>query len=71
MGFLIVDSRLTYHGVLGRPTLKDLGVVTSIHHLCMEVLNEQGITTIRGDQKRVRKCYLNLIRKVKPRDLMW
>lgn len=32
MEFLIVDSRPAYHGVLGRLAMKDLGVVTSIHH---------------------------------------
>ncbi|KAL2513393.1 Uncharacterized protein Adt_18993 [Abeliophyllum distichum] len=29
--FLVVDTRFTYHGVLGRPVLKDLQTVTSIH----------------------------------------
>lgn len=68
MEFLIIDSRLTYHGVLGRPTLKDLGAITFIYHLCMKFLTEQGITMVKDDQRGARKCYLNLIRKAKPKD---
>lgn len=33
MELLIVDSRLAYHGVLGRPALKELRTITSIYHL--------------------------------------
>lgn len=43
MEFVIVDNRLAYHGVLGRPDLKDLGVVTSIYHLFMKFSTKQGI----------------------------
>lgn len=36
MKFIVVDSRPTYHRVLGRPTLKELWAITSIHHLCIK-----------------------------------
>lgn len=36
MEFLMVDHRFAYHGVLGRPALKELWAVTSIHHLRMK-----------------------------------
>ncbi|KAL2471878.1 Uncharacterized protein Adt_40014 [Abeliophyllum distichum] len=39
MKFLVVDRRSTYHGVIGRPALKELCVVTSVHHLCMKFLH--------------------------------
>ncbi|CAI9762902.1 unnamed protein product [Fraxinus pennsylvanica] len=50
MEFLVVDRRCAYHGVLGRPALKELWAVTSIYHLCMKLPMERGIATIRGDQ---------------------
>lgn len=49
--FLIVDSRSTYHGVLGRPALKELGAVTSILHLCMMLPTENEVITVKGDQR--------------------
>lgn len=69
MEVLIVDSRSAYHGVLGRSALKELGVVTSIHHLCMKFLTKNGMATKKGDQRRSRECYLSSIKKVKPRDV--
>lgn len=36
MEFMVVDNRSTYHGVLGRPILKDLEAVTSIDYLYMK-----------------------------------
>ncbi|XP_022846306.1 uncharacterized protein LOC111369054 [Olea europaea var. sylvestris] len=68
-GFLIVDSRSAYHGVLGRPALKELGAVISIYQLCMKFPTENGVTTVRGDQKGSRECYLSSIKKVEPRDI--
>ncbi|KAL2542883.1 Ribonuclease H [Abeliophyllum distichum] len=46
MEFLVVDRRSAYHGVLGRPVLKELWAVTSIHHLCMKFPTEGGIATV-------------------------
>lgn len=40
--FLIVDNRSAYHGMLRRLVLKDLGAVTSIHHLRMKFSTEHG-----------------------------
>ncbi|KAL2455889.1 Uncharacterized protein Adt_47060 [Abeliophyllum distichum] len=60
MEFLVVDRRSAYHGVLGRPALKELWAVTSIHHLCMKFPTEGGIATVRGNQpegsKMLQKC---------------
>ncbi|KAL2533422.1 Ribonuclease H [Abeliophyllum distichum] len=60
MEFLVVDRRSAYHGVLGRPTLKELWAVTSIHHLCMKFSTEGGIATVRGQPTRssemLQKC---------------
>lgn len=67
MEFLVVDRRSAYHGVLGRPALKELFVVTSIHYLYMKFPTEQGIATVRGDQMGSRECYLSSLRKAEPR----
>ncbi|XP_022858151.1 uncharacterized protein LOC111379057 [Olea europaea var. sylvestris] len=69
MEFLIVDSRSAYHGILGRPVVKELGAVTSIHHLCMKFSMKNGVATVRGDQRGSRECYLSSIKKVEPRDV--
>ncbi|XP_022891925.1 uncharacterized protein LOC111406782 [Olea europaea var. sylvestris] len=67
MKFLVVDHKLAYYRVLGRPALKDFWVVTSIHYLCMKFPTEHGIATVRGDQMGTRVCYLNFLRKFEPR----
>ncbi|KAL2503713.1 Reverse transcriptase domain-containing protein [Abeliophyllum distichum] len=69
MKFLVVDRRSAYHGVLGRPALKELWTVTSIHHLCMKFSTEGGITTIRGNQPEARKCYRNVLRKAEKKEM--
>ncbi|KAL2479828.1 Uncharacterized protein Adt_32794 [Abeliophyllum distichum] len=67
MEFLIVDTRSSYHGVLGRPALKDLQAVTSIHHLAMKFLTSGGVAKIRNNQTEARACYMNALRKVAKR----
>ncbi|KAL2497049.1 Uncharacterized protein Adt_22599 [Abeliophyllum distichum] len=69
MEFLVVDRRSAYHGVLGRPALKELWAVTSIHHLYMKFPTEGGIATIRGNQPEARKCYRNALRKAKKKEM--
>lgn len=32
--YLIMDSKSSYNGILGRPALKQLEAITSIYHLC-------------------------------------
>ncbi|KAL2497592.1 Uncharacterized protein Adt_23142 [Abeliophyllum distichum] len=44
MEFLVVDTRSACHGVLGRPTIKDLQAVTSIHHLVAKY--EEGTSVV-------------------------
>ncbi|KAL2526730.1 Uncharacterized protein Adt_11784 [Abeliophyllum distichum] len=68
MEFLIVDTRFTYHGVLGRPALKDLQAVTSIHHLAMKFSTPRGVAKVHGNQTEARACYMNALRKVGKRE---
>ena len=41
--FLVVDCPSAFNVILGRLTLKDLGVVTSIHHLLMKFPTPNGV----------------------------
>ncbi|KAL2505512.1 Reverse transcriptase domain-containing protein [Abeliophyllum distichum] len=50
MKFMIVDTRSAYHGVLGRPALKDLQAITSIHHLAMKFPTPEGVSRVRRNQ---------------------
>ncbi|KAL2517165.1 Uncharacterized protein Adt_13412 [Abeliophyllum distichum] len=67
MKFLIVDTRSAYHGVLGRPALKDLQAVTSIHHLAMKC-PMPGVAKVCKNQTEARACYMNALRKVAKRE---
>ena len=55
--FNIVDTRLAYNGVVGRPILWKLEVVTSIRHLVMKILVLGKIITIKGGQEVAKQCY--------------
>ena len=41
--FFVVDYPSAFNAVLGRPTLKELRAVTSIHHLLMKFLTPNGV----------------------------
>ncbi|XP_022899349.1 uncharacterized protein LOC111412653 [Olea europaea var. sylvestris] len=67
MKFLVIDHRSAYHGALGRPVLKDLWAITSIHYLCMKFPTKHRIATVRGDQMGSRACYLSSLQKSEAR----
>ena len=46
--FLVVKCPSAFNRVLGRPLLKDLKVVTSIHYLTMKFLTAVGIGQVQG-----------------------
>ena len=48
--FLVVDFPLAINGLIGRPLLKALKVVTSIYHLTMKFSTVEGIGHVRGSQ---------------------
>ena len=55
--FLVVKCLLAFNGVLGRPILKALKVVTSIYCLTMKFLTAARIGQVRGRQCDSRECY--------------
>ncbi|KAL2541913.1 Uncharacterized protein Adt_02891 [Abeliophyllum distichum] len=64
MEFLLVDTHSAYHGVFSRPVLKDLEVVTSIHHLAMKFSTPGGVAKVRNNQTKAMACYINALQKV-------
>ena len=58
--------------MLKRPVLKELRVITSIHHLLMKFLMPNGIGQVCGCQSEARECYnrsLGTAEKDKNREL--
>ena len=47
--FLGIDQPLAFIVVLGRPFLRELRAVTSIHHLLMKFLTPRGVGEVKGD----------------------
>ncbi|KAL2475616.1 Uncharacterized protein Adt_36352 [Abeliophyllum distichum] len=67
-GILGGRYRSTFHGVLDRPTLKDLQAVTSIHHLATKFPTPCGVAKVRSNQIETRACYMNALQKVAKRE---
>ena len=55
--FLAVKCPSAFSGVLGRPLLRSLKVVTSIHCLTIKFPTTIGIDQVRGRQYNSRECY--------------
>ncbi|XP_077249357.1 uncharacterized protein LOC143888847 [Tasmannia lanceolata] len=55
--FMVVDIPFTYSGIIGCPTLRDLGAVVSTPHLKMKFPTRTGIGEVRGQQMMARQCY--------------
>lgn len=62
MDFVIVNEDISYNGILGRPLLKEMMVITSIYHLYMKFPTPEGIGCLKGCQFESRQCYMNAIR---------
>ena len=55
--FLAVKCPLAFNRILGRPLLKALKAVISIHCLIMKFPTAVGIGQVRGRQRDSRECY--------------
>ncbi|XP_072071818.1 uncharacterized protein [Arachis hypogaea] len=53
--YIIVDVASAYNALIGRSTLNRLGAIILTPHLCMKFSTQEGIATIKGDQKLARK----------------
>ena len=48
--FMVVNEDISYNGILGRPILRDMRIVTSIYHLSMKFPTPNGVGCVRGCQ---------------------
>ncbi|XP_072060221.1 uncharacterized protein [Arachis hypogaea] len=55
--YIVVNVSSAYNALIGRTTLNQLAAVVSTPYLCMKFPNLEGIATIKGDQKFLRRCY--------------
>ena len=55
--FLVVGCPSAFNVVLGRPALKELRVITSIHHLLMKFPTPNGVGQVRGCQSEAIECH--------------
>ncbi|XP_016178289.1 uncharacterized protein LOC107620674 [Arachis ipaensis] len=46
-----------YNALIGQTALNHLTAVVFTPHLCMKFSTPEGIATVKGDQKLVRRCY--------------
>ena len=66
--FLVIDQPLAFNVVLGRPSLREVKAITSIHHLLMKFSMPHGVGEVKGDQQEVRQCYHQAVKVAsKPR----
>ena len=60
VNFLVVDCSSSYNAIIGRPTLNNWKVVTSIYHLLVKFPTEYGVGEVQGDQT-AKECYLAML----------
>ena len=65
--FLVVDCSSALNRVLGRPLLRTMKAVTSIHCLIMKFSTMTGTDQVRGRQWDSRECYKKSLKLVEKR----
>ena len=53
--FLIVDASSAYNMLLGRPSLNAKRAIPSAYHMVVKFPTENGVGTVRGDQRVARE----------------
>ena len=48
--FLVIDHPSAFEAVMGRPSLRELRAITSIHYLLMNFPMPRGVGEVKGDQ---------------------
>ena len=52
--FLVIDQPSAFNAISGIPSLRELGAVTSIHHLLMKFTTPRRVGKVKGDQQKSR-----------------
>ena len=56
--FIVVNSFSPYTAILGRPWIHAMGAIPSTLHMKVKVRTEQGVATVRGNQKVAWQCFI-------------
>ncbi|VFQ96219.1 unnamed protein product [Cuscuta campestris] len=64
MRFVVVNIKCVHNAILGRLGINKVRGVISMAHLCMKIYTPGGIGQVRGDQKKARHCYLEVVKKM-------
>ena len=59
--FMVVNEDISYNVIMGRPSLMEMRVVTSIYYLVMKFPTPNGTGCVRGYQYESRECYSKAI----------
>ncbi|KAL8531186.1 hypothetical protein ACS0TY_007985 [Phlomoides rotata] len=65
--FLVIDQASTYNGFLSRPFLHEFQAAVSTYYYCVKFPTPNGTTTLQGDHKKARECFLSLSPTVQTR----
>lgn len=64
VNYLMMDTLLPYKVILGRPTIKFLGMIISIQDLILKYLLPSGrFEMVRRDQESIRECCMRSLAK--------
>ncbi|XP_074374966.1 uncharacterized protein LOC141716663 [Apium graveolens] len=55
--FLVVNEDISYNGIIGRPMLREMRIITSIHHFSIKFPTPNGIGWVKGCHADSRECY--------------
>ena len=56
--FIVVDSFSLYTAILGRPWIHAIGAIPLTLHIKVKFRMEQGVATVRGNQKVAWQCLI-------------
>ncbi|XP_074356686.1 uncharacterized protein LOC141696444 [Apium graveolens] len=60
--FKVLNQESSHNVLLGRPFLREMRVITSIHHLTIKFPTPNGVGSIKGSQYYSRECYMEAMR---------
>ncbi|XP_074374423.1 uncharacterized protein LOC141714827 [Apium graveolens] len=60
--FKVLNQESSHNLLLGRPFMREMRVITSIHHLTIKFPTPNGVGSIKGSQYDSRECYRQAMR---------
>ncbi|XP_074351901.1 uncharacterized protein LOC141691054 [Apium graveolens] len=60
--FKVLNQESSHNALLGRPFLREMRVITLIHHLTINFPTPNGVGSIKGSQYDSRECYRQAMR---------